>query len=411
MASLKPGRPPRRPLALVCALVLIVFTGGTGAAFAAPQVLASNDNVIEVVYRFNPPVVTESGDYDSIRIPGLNNTQVPGEPELPEQPVRVLLPQGRQAKDFKVIPGKKVQLSGTYQIEPAQEPLPLSLPHPIQKTLPNPAVYRKNAAYPGKISEAPAPQAKRAFEVLQTTLYPVEFNPASGKIYYYPEIRVRVELEPALARLSGQRRIASGDKAELKSMVDNPASADSYQETAAGQPRLLGESSLPEPLADFKYVIITSQALSTSDFTKLVLHKQSKGLTAKIVTTEWIYANYNGTRPDGKVDNQTRIRNFIIDAHNNWGTDYVPSASTAPSGTGSSPRTCASSAGPTLSRRSISTPVASTRSRCAGSITRPTSSATPSSSSRSKPKRAATAARSKSTTFPPARPMPWARPW
>jgi hypothetical protein len=308
---------------LVFAFILFIFTGGAGTAFAAGQVLASSDNAVELVYRFNPPVVTENGEHDSIRIPGLNNSEVPGEPSLPEQSVRVLLPHGRQVSGFKVIPGNKVLLPGTYQIEPAQEPYPLSLPRPTQKTLPDPKVYQKNAAYPGRTFDPPSEQAKRAFDVVQTTLYPVEYNPVTGKVSYFAEMRVRVELEPAVARLSSHRRMVPADKAELKSMVDNPLSADSYPESSSSQPRLLGESSLPEPLADFKYVIITNQALSTSDFTKLVAHKQSKGTTAKIVTTEWIYANYSGQRPNGGTDNQTRIRNFIIDAHNNWGTDYV----------------------------------------------------------------------------------------
>jgi hypothetical protein len=322
MRQPKTGRPPGRPLTRVLVSVLCILVVGAGSASAAGQVLASSGSVVEVVYRFDRPVVADSGDFDSIRIPGLNNGEVPGEPSLPEQPVRILLPHGRQVSGFKVIAGKKVLLPGTYQIEPAQEPLPLSLPFPAQKTLPDPKVYQKNAAYPGRVNDSLAEQKKHAFEVVQTTLHPVEYYPASGKVYYFPEMRVRIDLEPAPAMLS-PRRVVAADKGRMKAMVDNPASLASYPESAGGGPAFLGESAVPEPLAQYKYVIITSQQLSTSDFTKLIAHKQARGTTAKIVTTEWIYANYSGNRPAGGTDNPTRIRNFIIDAHNTWGTEYV----------------------------------------------------------------------------------------
>ncbi|GAH37823.1 unnamed protein product, partial [marine sediment metagenome] len=75
------------------------------------------------------------------------------------------------------------------------------------------------------------------------------------------------------------------------------------------------------------YVIITNEALEATpgpnNFQALRDNKISRGITATIVTTEWIYANYSGSRPDGGEDSQTRIRNFIIDAYNTWGTTYV----------------------------------------------------------------------------------------
>ncbi len=74
-------------------------------------------------------------------------------------------------------------------------------------------------------------------------------------------------------------------------------------------------------------MIITNEALKNASsqytFDDLVNHRISRGLSATIVTTEWIYANYDGTRPDETSDDQTRIRNFIIDAYCNWGTTYV----------------------------------------------------------------------------------------
>ena len=47
------------------------------------------------------------------------------------------------------------------------------------------------------------------------------------------------------------------------------------------------------------------------------------GITAGIVATDWILANYDGTKPGGGADDATRIRNFLMDAYQTWGTEYA----------------------------------------------------------------------------------------
>jgi len=71
------------------------------------------------------------------------------------------------------------------------------------------------------------------------------------------------------------------------------------------------------------YLIITTDALKTA-FQPLADHRASfNKLAVKIVTVEHITANYDGTKPNGGSDTQTKIRNCIIDYVNNYGTLYV----------------------------------------------------------------------------------------
>lgn len=63
--------------------------------------------------------------------------------------------------------------------------------------------------------------------------------------------------------------------------------------------------------------------LLLNNFQALCAEKEKRGIKTKIVTIEWIYANYDGTRPDGFIDNATKIRNFIIDAYSNWETEFI----------------------------------------------------------------------------------------
>ena len=119
-------------------------------------------------------------------------------------------------------------------------------------------------------------------------------------------------------------------KNRVSEFVDNPqalatydaaASAPVITPTVQGMAAALASPNLVPP-GNYQYVIITASAFESA-FQPLINHKASKGLTARSVNTEWIYANYDGTRPDGGQDNQTKIRNFIIDAYENWGTEYV----------------------------------------------------------------------------------------
>ncbi len=73
------------------------------------------------------------------------------------------------------------------------------------------------------------------------------------------------------------------------------------------------------PPALYDYVVITSAALESS-FQPLVAEKISRGLSAAIVTTDYIYANYTGTETH---DNPDKIRQFIADSYANHGTQWV----------------------------------------------------------------------------------------
>ncbi|MCK5564437.1 MAG: right-handed parallel beta-helix repeat-containing protein [Planctomycetes bacterium] len=74
-----------------------------------------------------------------------------------------------------------------------------------------------------------------------------------------------------------------------------------------------------------RYAVITSAALADMDnmqdpnysFQALCDSKRARGISAGIITTEWIYSNYTGQ------DSQEKIRNFISDAYENWGLEFV----------------------------------------------------------------------------------------
>jgi len=73
---------------------------------------------------------------------------------------------------------------------------------------------------------------------------------------------------------------------------------------------------------DAEYLLITNDALAAS-FQPLVDRRTAEGKPGKLITVEWIAAHYDGTRPDGGNDLQTKIRNCVQDYYEHHGTRWL----------------------------------------------------------------------------------------
>jgi hypothetical protein len=280
----------------------------------------SNGDLIEIEYRFSAPELTKKGTEISVGMGGLPKIQQAGAPSLPVRPTQILIPYGSAVQDIQVRPGRKISVVGSYQVEAAQEPYPLSFVGPIQPTAPDPSIYQSSAVFPGRpYSETDVTvQSKRNFRILVLSLFPVQFIPTDGALFYYDRITVVVRLASA-QRAVARRKISSSESSYLSKIVDNPKALTGYRGVAGKA----AKAASILPLNDYKYVIITQESFADSAFVDLKEHKIARGITATIVTIEWIYENFSGLRPDGGTDNPTKIRNFIKAAFQDWGTEYV----------------------------------------------------------------------------------------
>ena len=256
-------------------------------------------------------------DYDRVEVEGLPNFALPGEPSLPMRTARVLVPFGMEVDEVIVTTGARRILEGAHYIRPGGPRMPLSYSGPALKAMPDPDIYSAIEPFPAIPYSDPLIQNLRGATVVIVSLFPVGYAPRTGTIFYYESMDVKVTLKES-DRGGRLYRGFSRDLDEVFRSVDNTEIIDTY-------PVLEGRSMAPR--TDYDYVIITSEALQNAaaayTFQDLVDLKASMGMSATIVTTEWIYATYPGNRPDGGVDDQTRIRNFIIAAYLNWGTEYV----------------------------------------------------------------------------------------
>jgi len=121
-----------------------------------------------------------------------------GEPMMPIKPVSLLLPPMKEVSKINVV-GTSVKLSGVNlednPVVPYQNPVPFGT-EPGDFVI-DESVYLINELYPGAAQENYQIGYSRGYTILSVNLNPVQYNPAKGEVYYYPEITVEIELKDA----------------------------------------------------------------------------------------------------------------------------------------------------------------------------------------------------------------------
>jgi hypothetical protein len=272
---------------------------------------------------FPTPTVTNTPLYDTVEITDMPKYGAPGAPVLPFKPIRVLVPQSKEVQSVNVIYGNRKCLEGRFNLQYGRTPVPTSYDKVVVDQ-PNPKIYSSANPFPGILFSKLSEQYLRGYEIVPLTLYPVQYIPKTGKLFYYETMTVTVSFQET-GKTSPMFRDSPQDKILVLNTVDNPDVAETYTKTEPlMQPTHVNSSK------SYDYVIITKNALNSS-FQPLVNWKILKGLTATIVLVEDILSDpdyfCDGMFGDGcgSEFNGTaaRIRNFVKDAYQNWGTEYV----------------------------------------------------------------------------------------
>ncbi len=283
------------------------------------KVLSASRNSVRLTYSMPPATAHRLGtERDRVVLGNAPLTGEPGLPRLPVVPARVLIPVGCEVDSIRVSCGQRVALDGAHAVEYAEKPYALE-PNAVAKpAVPDATVYGSDAPYPAAPYTVVGVQKKRGASILLLNLNPVEYRPASGQLSYLEDMTVDVTFRAATR--AGAVKCRRDAARALTDWVDNPDTAATYD-----APTLLddgaGTLGWCNPTGHFEYVVITSEGMKNAQtdysLTNLVAQRQAQGISATLVTVESIYTNYTG------VDNAEKVRNFIIDAYNNWETEYV----------------------------------------------------------------------------------------
>ncbi len=238
----------------------------------------------------------------------------PGEPMIAYVPMKILLPMGEKFTNLQVNfsesgkPLKNINIDFARQ----QQPISQNFNTPTKR---DDSIYHKNEFFPQKDFEILGTQRLKGYDVLFVNLFPYKYNPVSKQVSWFKNIAVSVntEFDEITSEVQDKFLISnSKTQQEISDLVDNSRNISSYNKSYSYHSR-----DLPDPENPFQMIIITDTE-QASWFDDFVDWKMAQGIQTGIFLTSEIYDNYTG------VDNQDKIRNFIIDAYAVYSTTAIP---------------------------------------------------------------------------------------
>ncbi len=283
------------------AVVVLAALCLTPPALAAPALNTTCD------FSESDILTAEFRGHDVISMDGLRTTLELGRPELPVRYVRFALPDGMTATGVTVDVGDAYALGGRFSVRPVQPQQAFSLPYIAEWREPDPDVYDTAGLYPAAPARLVDTGNIGGYAIATVAVYPLQYEATTGILTLNRDIEISLELSPAdrtLRRPSARSAHAETAVADrVRNMVENP-----HDVVRSSVLRTRDEGT--------DYLIITG-ADYVDEFQPLADWKTDKGVPAEIVTTSWIYSNYDG------VDDQEKIRNCIIDYYQTEGTTWI----------------------------------------------------------------------------------------
>jgi hypothetical protein len=240
--------------------------------------------------------------FDRVQLGDCDFIETVGAPQLPVKYIYIAIPSGERAVSCDVTSQNAIEIPGRYRVEPAQEPVPISLSAiPRVPTAPDPAIYTQLGPYPGQIASLIDTGSLSGHKLVSVALYPVQYIPRSGKLVFHTEINISLRLsqEPGVIIEKRTRKAEGLFCSAARALVANPQEVE-------GQ---VAERIVPEGDGVVEYLIITDPDF-VDEFQPLADWKTEKGVPTQIVTTSWIYSNYTGPVHN---DSQEKIRECIKD--------------------------------------------------------------------------------------------------
>ena len=257
---------------------------------------------------------------------GMNGTNYFEFPSLPFRSLSVLIPQGEDVVSFRLVDGRTVELFGSVELADFKGMML------DDGTVRGVSLAMDEATGGGTIFPAwrvrhTITSQWKGFRIATFEVYPVRYDLDSGRLTLDEDMTLIVETAP----VDGEKIVATRQRyvdgfreraeREVRKIVENPFASGAYVFNdivvdggdrgfmPAFQPGLEGSA--------VNYLIITSNAME-AEFQRLADRKTLKGVPAVVRTIEWIEQNYWSGADQGES-----IRNFIKEAYEKWGVDYV----------------------------------------------------------------------------------------
>ena len=264
--------------------------------------LCVNAQIVEHTYYFDAPDVTEIQSYYQIQLDNCIQSARAGQPSLPYKSVSLMLPYGSEAESIEIQLSDFEEITINKPLFPYQPSRPYS--HPDRKTfMKNDEVYSSENIYPTVCHGELTTHYLNGYAFAFTSFTPVQYEPLLGKVMYAKTATVRVKLASSRDNNSSMIWNTPYSKSKVQNMADNPDMIFLYERRGKVN-------------TTYDMLIITGEDYITG-FEEYAEYYNGIGVRNKIVTVEDIYSSTDG------VDNQEKIRNFIIDEYVNNGIIMV----------------------------------------------------------------------------------------
>ena len=253
--------------------------------------------------------------YDVVEIKGSPVMVIPGAPRMPWVLEKLVIPSNAVPVSVRITFEEWMDIPGDFNVVPAQPDIPLPMPGKIfepEPVTPDPDIYASGEPYPQIKVESRGMGKLSGFHIAHVHVFPLRFIPAEGKLQLAKTITYQLEY-----RVEGKMDVVSSARQQevfgerVVSIVANPQDVFRFAPIIQ-QSR--GVSLVPPGY--YEYVVISAPPMDTV-FERLAEWKTKKGIPATVVNISWINSNYSG------YDLAEKVRNFIIDAHDDWSTIYV----------------------------------------------------------------------------------------
>lgn len=270
----------------------------TFLVFLSIMSLITFAQTVEMTYHFDNPKVTEFRGYQQIGFEGCMQTALAGNPSLPYHVVSLMLPQGTEAESIEVELSDFQEIEGAINLFPYQ---PSRTMNDVEKRdlVINEAVYASKSVYPAENHGIVTTQYKNGYGFAFSSFTPVQYIPSEGKVMYAKTANVRVNVKASKDDHSNMLWGTQEIKNSVKRLAQNPEMVESYQTKG-------------RDLTAYDVLIITGAGY-VEGYSEYCEYYNSIGMRNRIVTTDEIYTSMTG------IDNQDKIRNYIIQEYQNNG--------------------------------------------------------------------------------------------
>jgi len=258
-------------------------------------------------YSFEMPTLQTENGKTELTYENAHNFGKEGSPNLPYFAADILLPQNNEIADIRIVSAEYYSIKNNIHIKAAGKYAPLSIGFEDgYQITENADIYESSNAFPKDITDNISTHFLSGHGIGSFTVCPVKYYPAANQIELLKEIVIEIETKSTQRAINAENFLRNSQAVtnRIVKIVDNPEILNTYSYSET------------RPFEEADILLITNTTLLPA-FSDYIEFKESTGFIVNTITTNEIYAQYDGE------DNPEKIRNCVIDYYQNYGISFV----------------------------------------------------------------------------------------